>query len=222
MADQLVFDLAHRTAFEREDFLVSKSNAAAVHLVDSWPDWPYEVAFLHGPKSSGKTHLLNVWAERASPVFVQKTDTQNILERIEEGHSCYALDDVEGFLTSRENEETLFHLINHIRHKKGSLLMTSDRHVNALSCSLADLHSRIKASYSVEIHAPDDDLLAALCLKHLSDRQLRIDPDALNYLISRSERSFSTVLKNVETLDKASLKEKRRLTLPFIKKTLGF
>ena len=38
--EQLVLALPHRPAQEAEDFLVSRSNAAAVELVDGWPGWP--------------------------------------------------------------------------------------------------------------------------------------------------------------------------------------
>src|SRR6185312_17331094 len=64
--EQLVFELPHRAAMGLEDFLVSESNAAAVALVDRWPDWPVGAAILVGPKGSGKTHLANVWQLRTA------------------------------------------------------------------------------------------------------------------------------------------------------------
>ncbi|HVJ77827.1 MAG TPA: hypothetical protein VM620_08335, partial [Hyphomicrobium sp.] len=62
--EQLVFELPHRAAMGLEDFLVSDSNAAAVALVDRWPDWPIGAAVLVGPRGSGKTHLATVWQLR--------------------------------------------------------------------------------------------------------------------------------------------------------------
>ena len=53
---QLVLDLAHRLALGAEDFLVSRSNAAAVDLVDRWPAWPHWAALVVGSAGSGKTH----------------------------------------------------------------------------------------------------------------------------------------------------------------------
>ena len=46
MPEQLVFELPHRAAMGLEDFLVSDSNAAAVALIDRWPDWPVGAAVL--------------------------------------------------------------------------------------------------------------------------------------------------------------------------------
>jgi DnaA regulatory inactivator Hda len=221
MADQLAFDLPHRTALGREDFLISGSNVEAVKLIDTWPDWPVGTAYLYGPKSSGKTHLLKLWGDAASPVFLAENNLLDIDAFIEAGKKAFAVDDVEHLLGQQKNEEALFHLINHIKNVEGTVLITSDVPVKDLPCLLADLHSRLKAAYSSEIYSPDDDLMSALYLKHLSDRQIKIDPDALNFLVLRSMRSFAVILENVKRLDKASLKEKRRLTLPFIKKTLG-
>ena len=40
-------------------------NAAALALIDSWPDWPARAIALVGPEGSGKTHLATIWAAAA-------------------------------------------------------------------------------------------------------------------------------------------------------------
>ena len=45
---QLVLDLPHRTALGRDDFLVTPSNAAAVAMIDRYPDWPHYGVVLVG------------------------------------------------------------------------------------------------------------------------------------------------------------------------------
>ena len=37
---QLALALGHTESFAREDFLGGPSNAAALTLIESWPDWP--------------------------------------------------------------------------------------------------------------------------------------------------------------------------------------
>ena len=61
---QLAFDLPHRPASGRDDFLVTPSNAKAVALIDLWPNWPSNTLILLGPAGSGKSHLAAVWHER--------------------------------------------------------------------------------------------------------------------------------------------------------------
>src|SRR5690348_7386371 len=61
---QLVLSLPHTESFAREDFIAGPSNAAALSLVDRWPDWPDCVVALIGPEGSGKSHLASIWAEK--------------------------------------------------------------------------------------------------------------------------------------------------------------
>ena len=51
---QLTFDLGHRPATGREDFLIAPSNRDAVAWIDLWPDWPAPALFLYGPPACGQ------------------------------------------------------------------------------------------------------------------------------------------------------------------------
>ena len=82
MAEQLLLDLTHRAALEREDFLVAPSNEAAVRLVDGWPQWPTHGAILVGPAGCGKSHLAQVWQARShAEVDAARTITKENLPR---------------------------------------------------------------------------------------------------------------------------------------------
>ena len=67
---QLVFDLPLRAASGIGDFLVSQSNAAAVELIDRWPDWPQPAALLAGAAACGKTHLASVWQGQSGAALI--------------------------------------------------------------------------------------------------------------------------------------------------------
>ena len=66
---QLVFELKHYPALDAEDFIASGNNAAAVELIDRWPDWPSHVIVVAGPEGAGKSHLANVWRRRSDAAF---------------------------------------------------------------------------------------------------------------------------------------------------------
>ena len=72
MARQLVFDLARAPCFDRDDFLVSTANEAAVAAVRAWPDWPSRTLLLVGPSGSGKSHLAAIWAEDVGASIVRE------------------------------------------------------------------------------------------------------------------------------------------------------
>src|SRR5258708_20893336 len=62
---QLAFALPHAESLTRDNFLEGPANAAALALVDNWPDWPNRIMLLTGPQGSGKSHLASIWAEQA-------------------------------------------------------------------------------------------------------------------------------------------------------------
>src|SRR3974377_1800181 len=62
---QLALALDHPESFAREDFLSGPSNAAALALIECWPQWPARAILLVGPEGSGKSHLAAIWADMA-------------------------------------------------------------------------------------------------------------------------------------------------------------
>src|SRR6266545_3744181 len=62
---QLALALDHAESHAREDFLEGPSNAAALALIERWPDWPSRTVLLRGPEGSGKSHLAAIWARQA-------------------------------------------------------------------------------------------------------------------------------------------------------------
>ena len=60
-AEQLPLAFEHGSATGRDDLLVSERMAAAVSIVDAWPNWPSPVVILTGPEGSGKSHLAQIF-----------------------------------------------------------------------------------------------------------------------------------------------------------------
>ena len=80
--------------------------------------------------------------------------------------------------------------------------------------------SRLKGSPAVEITAPDDALLAALLVKHFSDRQLRVDAEVVAYMVPRMNRTFQAAADLVAAIDAEALARKRAVTVPLVRKVL--
>ena len=62
-AEQLPLAFEHGSATGRDDLLVSERMAAAVSIVDAWPNWPSPVVILTGPEGSGKSHLAQIFRD---------------------------------------------------------------------------------------------------------------------------------------------------------------
>ncbi len=214
---QLILDLAHRPAYGAEDFFLSKNNELAVRLIDGWPNWAQYGQILIGPQASGKTHLVNVWRlrSRAQVIKAQDLDEHGLLELSYERPIC-----VEDIDRGQVSNEALFHLLNKVNEHAGHVLLSSRIGVADLPVPLKDLHSRLLALPSVSIDAPDDQLLKAVMVKQFSDRQIEIEPDIIEYLFKRIERSMGAVTRVVDELDKGSLGTGRAITKPLAREIL--
>lgn len=215
---QLIFDLPRRTALGGSDFFVSDSNAKAVGWIDRWPDWHAGALVLHGPPNCGKTHLLRLWCERASAVAVagEILDEETVLRLVAERRHRIAVDDAD-----RAPERALLHLHNSCLECRGSLLIAARRPAASWAIALDDLGSRLRAALAVGIEPPDDPLLGAVLVKHFADRQLRVAPEVIAYLLRRIERSFAAAEAITARLDAASLRRGRAVTVPLARKLLA-
>jgi chromosomal replication initiation ATPase DnaA len=204
---QLPLDLGHGTAYSRDDLVVSRANAEAVALVDRWPDWPAPVVVLAGPSGAGKTHLAAIWREAADALAIPASAIGTAAAGI--GGHPVLVDDVD---SAPIDEQGLFHLINAVRGAGSHLLLTARSFPSAWRITLPDLASRLKAAATVEIHEPDDLLLAGVLTKLFADRQVEVEPHVVQYLVRRIERSLATAMRVVERLDRAALEQKTRIT----------
>lgn len=218
---QFPLDLGHETALTREDFLVSACNEQAMGWVDRWPNWTATALILYGAPSSGKTHLLHIWAKRAKAVLFSAKDLSSQgLDRAVGHAQAVAVDDIEALVKDKSGEEALFHLYNLMRERNGYLLLTAMQPAARMDWQLADLRSRLLASETVGIGLPDDALVAALLVKLFADRQLRVSEEVVRYVSTRIKRSFAAVQSLVEQLDHLSLAGKRPVTIALARQIL--
>src|SRR3990170_7392854 len=207
-AQQLVFELPHRPALELEDFLVSASNAAAVALVDRWPDWPVGAAILCGPAGCGKSHLANVWRLRSQAHMLHSAALESANVPSLAAHRALVIEDV----GATADEAALFHLLNIVREQRLAMLLTCAIAPGELALRLPDLKSRLKALPLAIISPPDDALLRAVLVKLFADRQLSVDPQVIAYLLVRMERSMDAARRIVSEIDRLALVQQRAVT----------
>jgi chromosomal replication initiation ATPase DnaA len=208
-ADQLAFDLPHRAATGRDDFLVSAANEAAVAAVDAWPNWPNPVLVLAGEPGSGKSHLADVWRARSGARLVDASQlSRDAVPALLETHAV-VVEDAPG---SALDEVALFHLINLARETGGSILMTARKLPAQWNVSLPDLRSRLNAAQVVALGDPDDALLRGVLVKLFADRQLAVGEAVISYMVTRMERSFEAARLLVAAIDARALEERAEIT----------
>ena len=206
---QLTFPLDHAASFAREDFLGGPSNAAALALVETWPDWPARAVVLLGPVGSGKSHLASIWAMRAGARFLSAgaLAQTTLPDALANGALV-----VEDLAPGTFDERALFHLINLGREEEAYLLFTAASPPAGWDVAIPDLASRLKALPVVTLAPPDDALLRAVLVKLFADRQLAVDETLVGYVATRIERTFAAARAVVARLDEAAMARKRPLT----------
>jgi chromosomal replication initiation ATPase DnaA len=178
-----------------DEFLVSDSNARAVHALEHWGAWPVMAALLTGPRKSGRSLLARIFAAKSGGTI---------------------LDDAE-----RQPETAIFHAWNRAQADRRPLLIVADAAPPVWSAKLPDLQSRLAATPLLVLGAPDDALMRALFERLFLKRGLDARPDLIQWLVSRVERSHISVMRAVDVLDQEVLERRKRLSIPFARATLA-
>ena len=215
---QIPFDLGHRNALGRDDFLISPSNQDAVAWIDLWPEWPAPALVLYGPPACGKTHLAAVWGEKSGAACIDLKNLNDASVRDMANASRHVLiEDADGLIGNLEAEKGLFHLYNLFKEEGRTMLVTLEEPPVRRNFALPDLASRLRAAPTVAVREPDETLLAAVLVKLFNDRQVRVDDGIIQYILARMERSFQAARDIVDAADKVALKEKRAINSALIK-----
>ena len=215
---QIPLELPYRAAMGAADFLVAPCNRDAVAWLDRWPDWPASALVIHGDEGCGKTHLTHVWQAQSGAVAVDREalTTDNVPDLLGDAAACFMEDADRGL-----DEEALLHLYNLLAERGGHMLLTARGPASRWGVALPDLSSRLATAMSVAVGAPDDELIAGVLIKHFLDRQIRVDPAVVTFLLGRMERSFAAARRVVAALDATALAEKRGITVPLAREVLG-
>jgi chromosomal replication initiation ATPase DnaA len=218
---QLLLDVTvnKKDKFLAEDFLPLANSFNAHRIALSSLANDLSGCLIMGPKGVGKTHLLNVCKQ-----FLSNKDELFYVSDIRDlppviAKYRYLLVDNIDYLTPAQ-QETLFHWYNHIKENQGKMILVLDKTIDEL-VTLKDLKSRMLTLQQAILDHPNDKDLEIFILKQAFDRQIEITNDVLAYMILRIERDFKKAEKLMDKIDQESLREKRKITIPFIKEFLN-
>ena len=215
--NQSIIKFNHDKNFTNNDFYVSKSNEHIFNLLNKWPKWEKNFLNIIGDKFSGKTHLVNIFIKKFKGLKLNSNSiSDKDLLKIKT-HQNIILEN----LNENINEKLLYTLFNIIDLENKYIIVTSYKPIVDIGFSLIDLKSRSKNFILQNIEKPDDDLIFALILKNLSDRQISIDKKLIDFIIKRIDRSYSKIFDFIYKVDELSLKKKKAIDLKIIKDVLG-
>ncbi len=215
--NQQILKFDYNQNFTDDDFYVSKSNEHIFDLLINWPSWEKNFINISGENFSGKSHLINIFLKKFGGIKLEaKSLSNNIVEKIKI-HQNIVIED----LNKEIDEKLIYTLINVIDQDNKYLITTSIKPIVNIDYKLMDLKSRCKSFLLLNIEKPDDDLMFALILKNLADRQISLDKKLINFIIKRIDRSYGKISEFIYKIDEISLKKKKSIDFKIIKEVLG-
>ena len=215
--NQLIIKFDYEQNFKDDDFYVSKSNKHIFSLLDQWPRWEKNFINISGEKFSGKTHLINIFIKKFTGIKLNAKSLSNEDLKTIKTHKNIILED----LDKNIDENLVYSLFNIVDLDNKYILVTSEIPIVNIDFTLVDLKSRTKNFLLQNIEKPDDELMFALILKNLSDRQISIDKKLIDFIIKRVDRSYGKIFDFIYKIDELSLKKKKPIDFKMIKEILG-
>jgi DnaA family protein len=225
---QMPLPLEPRRAGRLEDFVAGPNGSvlAAVREVAQQPD---RCLLLSGPAGSGKTHLLNAACLEARQsgrtafylgLRGRSEAERQSLDGLEE-MQLVCLDDLQEIAGLPAWEEALFHFINRLRARRGSLLLASRERLRKLPLQLPDLASRLAWDLRLSLQPLEDADKRAVLERHARSLGVALPEDVTLYLLNRGPRDMATLVGLVTRLQQVAFREKRQLTVPLARRLLN-
>ena len=198
---QLAFSFAPGASLARADFVVTEANRLALAWLDQASQWPAGRLVLSGPPGSGKTHLAAIFAQEAqAPVLAGRQLSAESLPALLPAHGHAVVE-----AADQAAERPLLHLLNLAAEAGGRVLLTARLPAVSWGVVLPDLRSRLAAAGQVGLGIPDEALLRLVLAKTAADRQLRLAPAVVEWLVARLPRDLGAAAEAVAAIDAAAL-----------------
>jgi chromosomal replication initiation ATPase DnaA len=204
---QLTLELGHTPAQGEADFLVGEGNALAHGRIMAFPHWPDPVTLVTGPPKSGKSHLARIFADRSGARFAGIGDLEALAT--EGGTAAVIVEDVDRLTY---DEAGLFLLLNQSMREHRPILLTAREDVANWPLATDDVRSRARRAAAYTLELTDDIQLSQMFVKLFGDRQIKVDPKIIGYLVARMERSAEEVVILADLMDRLALAKGSAIT----------
>ena len=214
---QLLLDIDCSAPAGFEHF-VAGDNAALLAALHEAALAGSDPLYLWGPHGSGKSHLLAATAalareagrpSRRLPPAPSSGDADALPTP-----ALLIVDDVDDLTAAQQI--ALFNAFNACRERRSTLIVAGSAPPRDLVLR-EDLRTRIGQALVFEIRPPDDDVRRAIIESLSQRRRIRLDGEVVGFVLRHGNRDMASLLSVFEALDRASLENKRPITLPLLR-----
>ena len=209
--------------FNKFDFFHSDIvNRETIALIDNLFKFNYKDnrIYLWGPSAVGKTHILiatikkflNLNKEVIDMSFIDDNDTFNL-----GSIDLFFLDDIERADDKIQNN--LFNIFNMSENENATIFITGNLPPNQMSLR-PDLRTRLAQCLVLNLKELEDEEKKDVLLKRSYFMGINLKLEIIDYLLKNYNRNMHELIKLIEKIDKESIIQKKRITIPFIKSYL--
>ena len=206
--------------FNKFDFFHSNIvNSETLALIDNLFRFNYKNnrIYLWGPSAVGKTHILIATVKKFLKFnkevidlsLIGNKDTFN-LGTID----LFFLDDIERSRSKTQNN--LFNIFNMTENENATIFITGNLPPNQMLLR-SDLRTRLSQCLVLSLKELEDEEKIDVLLKRSYFMGINLKQEIINYLVKNYNRNMHELLKLIEKIDKESIIQKKRITIPLIK-----
>ena len=190
-----------------------------------------KIIYFWGESGSGKTHLLNGCCDFARlqnrrsvylPIGTEHDDGSlpNGFDYDFDCKGVVCIDDLQNLKGNRESQEALFTLYEQLNAQDGVLIIAANQPPTQIQLELKDLESRLTSGGIFTLSPLSDEAKREALILRASQRGFELETRAVDFIMTHYDRDTPALFALFEELDRASLSEHRKITIPFIKRLI--
>jgi DnaA-homolog protein len=185
--------------------------------------------YLWGESGTGKTHLLQAACKQAAeselhvayiPLNQLEELSAEMLHDLGE-LDLVCVDNLEAVSGQVHWQQGLTWLYNELRDNNHSLIISGNKSPTNIELEVEDLKSRLGWDQVAQIKSPSDELKIEILKQKANERSFELSDEVIDFLICRVDRNLGSLINILDKIDHASLAEKRKITIPFVKNIIG-
>ena len=193
--DQLLLDIQPPSIKSLENFIIG-DNSEAINIIKKFlTDKSLQFFYLWGVEGSGKSHLSDV-VKRGNIFVIEDIETKNNMEQVE-----------------------AFNIFNDCKENSKKLFITGANSPNNMGLR-SDLASRLSWGLVYQIKALTDSEKKLALLNHSKQKGMSCNENVIEYCMRHLQRDLHYLIATLDALDNWSLKMKKPITIPLLKKLL--
>lgn len=227
-AEQIPLQFHQFEPLSLAQFIVGKNFDAICSIKSCIDTTTSKPLYLWGKTATGKSHLLQAACEYAAnkglkvayvPLEIVIHHPVATLEGLEQ-QDLICIDGLELIRDQEQWQTALFHLYNRILEQSHTLIISSCESPLSIDIALADLKSRLSWGQSIHLEELGDDQKRELLQQRAEQRAFQLTDDVADFLLTRVDRNIKHLLAILDKIDRHSLAQQRKITIPFVKTIL--